>query len=136
MGIAGRPQGDSRFGDIRIAGYAMSSEVLAVASPFESVSGTWSGDVLINTAVDWSVGGGAGADLFSVLLHEAGHVYGLDHSTVENSTMAENYSGVRTGLSADALASFQALYGARLGDRYDAGQGNGSSSSATGCRIS
>jgi hypothetical protein len=49
LGTAGAIQGDSRFGDIRIAAYPMSGEVLAIGSPFDPLGGTFSGDLKFNT---------------------------------------------------------------------------------------
>src|SRR5262245_34071787 len=47
LGGAGRPQGDSRFGDLRLAAVVMPPDVLAVSRPFEATSGTAAGDVLV-----------------------------------------------------------------------------------------
>src|SRR5262245_28504721 len=44
-GAAGPVQGDPRFGDIRIASLPLSPEMLAVALPFDTTTGTWAGDV-------------------------------------------------------------------------------------------
>ena len=51
-------------------------------------------------------------DLFSIMVHEAGHFLGLDHSRVDGSVMqAELASGVaRTALSADDEAAICAVY--------------------------
>src|SRR6516164_9768478 len=45
LGSTGAIQGDSRFGDIRIAAYPMAQTAEAFAAPFEVDAGTWSGDV-------------------------------------------------------------------------------------------
>ena len=42
-------QGDARFGDIRLSAYPMSGEVVALASPFDLLGGTHSGDVELNS---------------------------------------------------------------------------------------
>lgn len=131
LGSPGRIQGDDRFGDIRLAGYNLGPDVLATASPFEATAGTWSGDVKINTSANWSVGGATGTDVFSALLHEAGHVFGLAHSEDSASPLFEDYQGVRTGLTAGDIANLQALYGARTADRYEGFAGNGTQSTAT-----
>ncbi len=77
FGVAGPTQGDLRFGDVRIAAVPLSSDVIAMSVPLDEViSGTWAGDVLINSNAHF-----ANVDeLFSVMLHEAGHVFGLEHS--------------------------------------------------------
>src|SRR5262249_7597953 len=49
LGAPGPDQGDSRFGDIRIGARPMSPEVLAISVPHDPfLSGTWSGDILLN----------------------------------------------------------------------------------------
>jgi hypothetical protein len=131
FGTAGRPQGDPRFGDIRLAGYPMSAEVLAIAVPFDMTGGTYSGDVRLNTNAGLGVGGAGKYDLFTVLLHEAGHTFGLGHSDNPASAMYEQYLGPRGGLSAGDVAALQALYGVRTPDAFEGSAGNGSFATAT-----
>jgi hypothetical protein len=131
LGADGRPQGDSRFGDIRLAAYPMSPEVLALAMPFDMTAGTYSGDVRLNTSVGLGVGGGGQYDLFTVLLHEAGHALGLGHSADPASAMFEQYLGPRGGLSAGDIAALQALYGARNPDAFEGPAGNDTFATAT-----
>lgn len=128
-GSAGAPQGDSRFGDVRIGTYPMTTSALAVASPFDVLAGTWSGDVSLNPA--YRFGSGSGYDLFSVMLHEAGHVFGLPDNSDGGTVMSEEYAGVRSGLPAKDIASLQALYGARQADSFDAQKSNDSFATAT-----
>lgn len=132
FGASGPAQGDSRFGDIRLAAYAMSQEAAAIASPFEAALGTWSGDIKLNNAVTF---GPDGYDLFTVLLHEAGHTLGLDHSDDPDSVMAEGYNGPRTGLSDSDKAALQALYGVRSKDGYEGAYGNGGFSTASTLQL-
>src|SRR5262249_39506202 len=61
LGDSGAVQQDARFGDIRIAAYPMDSDVLAVASPFDPLAGTWSGDVKLNATRHFGVAGPEGA---------------------------------------------------------------------------
>ena len=74
FGTPGGTEGDDRFGDIRIGAVPLSPDVLAISVPADRLySGTWAADVILNsngefTSID---------DLFAVVLHEAGHVFGL-----------------------------------------------------------
>jgi hypothetical protein len=131
FGAAGAVQGDARFGDIRIGAYPMAFEAEATASAFQLEAGTWSGDVAVNSAVDFAIGGSGGYDLFSVLLHEAGHVFGLDHIQDAASPMHPSYLGVRAGLSAADVAALQGLYGSRTPDAFEGTMGNGERGTAT-----
>lgn len=128
FGSAGRPQGDPRFGDVRIGAATFSKEVLIFSSPFDPTGGTASGDVRVNSA-QW--GTNSIYDLYTVMLQEAGHVLGIGNSTDPTSVMYEDYLGKRLGLSAADIASAQNLYGVRLPDSYEGSSGNNSLSSAT-----
>src|SRR5262249_49172010 len=68
LGVNGAPQGDPRFGDVRVATYPLAADAVAVASPFDVLASTWGGDVKLNPAYAF----GGAVDLFSVMLHEAG----------------------------------------------------------------
>jgi hypothetical protein len=77
LGTAGLPQGDPRFGDIRIAAAPLGNPAVAglaqTATANGGVSGTIQGDIIINSNAPITVGGVGGTyDLFSVILHEAG----------------------------------------------------------------
>ena len=53
FGTAGLMQGDPRFGDIRIGARPMSPEVMAITAPPDPyMSGTLSGDMILNSAAD------------------------------------------------------------------------------------
>src|SRR5439155_12200504 len=70
LGSAGAVQGDSRFGDIRIAAApgAVNSPEIADANPFYWSGTTWSGDVLLNSSQPFGVGQQASFyDIFSVM---------------------------------------------------------------------
>lgn len=138
FGSTGSYQGDSRFGDIRIGGTQLDPSALGNAVEVSPNNGTWSGDVLFNTAQRFSTNGSGwgGYDLFTVALHEAGHVFGLDHSTDPNSVMSENYQGVRTGLSASDLATVRSYYGgARQADGFDQRAANDTQATATAVTV-
>ena len=116
FGTPGAPEGDPRFGDIRIAGFPMPAGELAVTSPFDFTAGTWSGDAKLNTASQFSIGGAKGVDLYTAMLHEAAHSFGLPDNNDPTSAVVLNYAGPVTGLGANDIANIQALYGARNPD--------------------
>src|SRR5262249_25621196 len=57
--------------------------------------------------------------------------FGLDHSDTAGSVMNEDY-GYHTGLSAEDVSRFQAMYGVRTADSYDAAKSNNTMAQATG----
>src|SRR5262249_20863251 len=114
-------QGDPRFGDLRIGAESISNNSVASSVPFGLTAGTWSGDVVLNSNYTFSMGGaGSTYDLFSILLHEAGHTFGVGDNPDVNSPMFKNYLGVRTALAPADIGALQALYGgARRPDAFD-----------------
>ena len=88
---------------------------------------TWGGDVSINSNDTF---GSHGYDLASVLLHEAGHVFGLAGSPDPNSPLYSQYTGAQQ-LTSNDIANLQALYGTRSLDPHEGSNGNDSMSSAT-----
>jgi hypothetical protein len=128
LGTAGNPQHDPRFGDIRVGAQAMASDVLSISVPNDpAVLSTLTGDVLINTSDKFD---NKTMDVFSVLLHEAGHVFGLPDGTDPNSPMYATYLHNMTLTSGD-IANLQALYGAPAPDLNEGSGGNDSVSKAT-----
>jgi hypothetical protein len=116
LGTPGRPQGDPRFGDIRIAAGAFSNTILAFTQPYDPTAGTWGGDMRINSTMPLGDGTKGTYDLETVLVHEAGHSFGLGDNTDPTSVMDGVYQGINTTLGASDISSLQALYGARQAD--------------------
>ena len=87
FGSFGPTQGDSRFGDVRIGAVPLSNNVLAESIPHSMlVQGSLAGDILLNSNASWT----SLDQIYSVMLHEFGHVLGLRHNNDPNSAM---YSG-------------------------------------------
>jgi hypothetical protein len=117
-------QNDPRFGDIRIGARALTGDVVAITAPFSLLTPN-SGDLILNTAKSFAQGDVTGAyDLFTVLLQESGHAFGMSNSTDPASVMFEQYQGARAGLSAGDVTGMQGLYGARTPDAYEGTTGN------------
>jgi hypothetical protein len=115
LGTAGAPQGDPRFGDIRVAAEPLADHV-ALSTPFNVLGGTRAGDVVLNSAAPFTTSGSGGYDLFAVALHEAGNVLGVPENNDPTSAMYRFYTGPRTSLSAADVAALQGLYGAPPAD--------------------
>jgi hypothetical protein len=126
FGVAGPTQADTRFGDVRLGAQPMSAEALSVSVPHDPfLSGTWAGDVFVNSAHAFTA-----PELLAVMLHEAGHVLGLDHSADPASVMFSHLNPL-TALSAGDVRALQALYGARAPDAWEGQAGNGTFDNAT-----
>lgn len=108
FGSPGPTQGDARFGDIRLGAIPMAPDVFAVTLRNDSmISGTWSGDVLFNSnAIFPSI-----RDFYSVILHEAGHIFGLEHSTDPLSAMHATNRNI--SITQTDTLNLRAIYGAR-----------------------
>lgn len=84
FGIEGFTQGDSRFGDFRIGAIPLDASVLAISIPHDGfLTGTWAGDIIFNSHANFQ----NLTEIFSVALHESGHVWGLDHNSNPASPM-------------------------------------------------
>jgi len=127
-GIYGPTRGDPRFGDVRISGFDISLDTYAEAVDGESRAvGSWAGDIVFNTAADWT----SMAAIESVALHEIGHVLGLDHSEDPKSPMFAHGPSGNVVLTPQDIANLQAHHGPRLRDPNEAGKGNNSISQAS-----
>ncbi len=116
FGTGGPSQGDLRFGDIRVGAVPMAGDVFAVAVPHnEMLSGTWAGDILFNSEAKFA---DANA-IFTVALHEAGHVLGLGHS--DNPLSVMHPTTQNSTLHTTDILAIQDLYGVRALDQYDQG---------------
>jgi len=75
-------------------------------------------DVALTTRYPWTAGCSPHAtgayDVQTVLLHELGHVAGLDHTADETAVMYGRYRGARCALAADDEAGIRALYPAAV----------------------
>jgi hypothetical protein len=131
FGAPGAVQGDSRFGDIRVGAQPLGDSAVATGNPFRLDGSTWSGDVLFNSSLAFGVGSPGAYDLYSVALHEAGHVFGLPDSDDPTSAMFGSYAGVRLGLGPQDVTAFQDLYGARPGDAFEGKKANDSPQTAS-----
>lgn len=138
MGVAGPPQDDVRFGDIRVGARPLAptpsaSGNMAGAVGFDYNSKTWAGDLVFNSQYQFGIGGTPGqqSDLFSVALHEAGHSFGLpDQTTDPTSVLYAAYQGLYAGLAPADVLALQAMYGARPDDAYEGLLGNGTTATA------
>lgn len=126
LGIAGATQGDTRFGDIRVAGLPLGDDSLAVSiPPSNSSTGTYAGDIIINTRTQFTP-----SKLFAVVMHELGHVMGLDHSTDPASVMFPTVHEP-AALTAGDITALQDLYGVRAVDFNEGTKGNDTLKNAT-----
>lgn len=113
FGTPGPTHGDARFGDIRIAAIAMDPLVGGESTPLDRlVGGTWQADVVFNTNFNFQ----SVSDIYEIALHEAGHVFGLDHSTDPNSPMHGGTIPTATQPTAADITNLQSLYGTRVDD--------------------
>lgn len=133
FGTPGRLQNDPRFGDIRIGGNSLASDVLAVGLPPDpALAGTLAGDIFVNTYYQFS---GSPYDIYTVMLHEGGHALGLDHSNDPNSPLYPRFNNTVSNLTAGDISAIRALYGPRVADRHEGTTGNGTSATATGLGV-
>jgi hypothetical protein len=128
---AGQPgplQGNPNFGDIRFAARPLSPDVLGLATPFDLLN-NWSGDIILNSTIPFSRG--TANDLFTAVLHEAGHVFGLDDNPNDpSSAMYPVLNTPKSGPDSGDILALRALYGARASDAYEGASGDDSLATA------
>jgi hypothetical protein len=116
----GQQQGAERTLDILFAsrghgdGYAFDGPGGVLAHTFYPAppnSETIAGDLHLDADEPWR--SGANVDLYSVVLHEAGHALGLGHSDRPGAVMYPYYK-LATGLADDDIAGIRALYGSNV----------------------
>jgi hypothetical protein len=119
-------QGNAKFGDIRIGGYAFGSSCNWLASTFypPSVNNySVAGDVAFNTGYCFNIG--STYDLFTVAMHEVGHALGLGCSNSSSAVMYGTYNGAFTALGTDDIAGIRSVYSGGSARSYDAYNSNG-----------
>jgi hypothetical protein len=118
LGSGGYQQGDPNFGDIRIGGYNFGGSTLAQAylpPPVNNYS--IAGDFQFNTGQVYNIG--STYDLYSVSMHEFGHVLGLYHGK-SGAVMYSAYGGAMASVGADDIDGIQRVYSNDKGRSHDA----------------
>ena len=116
FGSTGLMARDPRFGDVRIGSIPLDEGQLATSvSTVKVIDGTWTGDVLFNSNATFA----SIDEVFAVALHEAGHVFGLDHNDDPGSPMFEH--GLPNSLTptANDIAELHSVFGPRSLDVYE-----------------
>jgi hypothetical protein len=107
----------------------MGPSVLSVSVPHDPyLSGTWSGDVLLNSNTDFTA---PTSNLYNVMLHEFGHVLGLPDNDDPTSVMYRDTTSLPATLSPADIAAIQALYGQGPNDLHESASGNDTFATAT-----
>lgn len=132
LGTPGATVRDSRFGDIRVAAAPLAADIAAVAvSSDQPVAGSWIGDVVFNSNFAFA----SLDEIYAVALHEAGHVFGLEHSTDPESPMFAHGVEASRQLQPQDVLNIQALYGVRSPDSNETDKSNDTEDDATRLRF-
>lgn len=128
LGVSGPTRGDARFGDIRIATVPLASDVYSISIPHDDQqSGTWAGDILLNRNLMPL----NADDLRGVLVHELGHVLGLQHSDDPSSPLFSHGIPDSVELTADDIDRLREIFGTRGPDGHELERANDSFKRAT-----
>jgi|GEM_PF-5908491 len=115
-GITGNSKGDVRFGDVRVAAIPFERDDLFLSSiEIDVFQGTWAGDLFFNTRVDIE----SLDQLFSLALHEASHIFGLEHTDEPGSPRNVSGPPVATALTEADFNALHALHGMRPADPFE-----------------
>jgi hypothetical protein len=132
FGADGASRRDPRFGDIRIGAAPLDPGVFAIAIPSDDIlSGTWVGDVIFNSNVPLT----SLEEVFAVALHEAGHVFGIEHSDDPLSPMHVHGITSITSLTSADVVAIQSLYGSPQPDLNEQSTSNDEPTSATQLKL-
>jgi hypothetical protein len=110
--VPGCPGGQQFDGQSGVGWAALEEGTLGVTVYNPSID---EADMGINTGYAWNLGCQelpTSYDLQTVILHENGHVVGLDHSSDINAIMYPSYQQANCTLAADDRAGIQSIYGA------------------------
>ena len=112
--------------DIRISVAPLDGlgRTIAVAGfPPNNISPGFAGDIQLDSAENWQIGSINGdtstKSIFNVVAHEIGHAIGLNHASLPNALMWENYSEDFIGPQADDIAGAIAIYGPRARNDFN-----------------